>query len=93
MDTSSDLRGANASATYLAEFKVAEPSFEQAEVSARKMAEKMIDYGMGQKAIIPYASDRYKEMIDKEVEDLIAIAYQRTRILLLNSETFVISEI
>ena len=36
--------------------------------------------------IYPDSSEKYKEMIDKEIEDLIAIAYQRTRILLLSSE-------
>jgi hypothetical protein len=41
---------------------------------------------MGYKVIFPSGSDKYKEMIDKEIEDLIAIAYQRTRILLLSSE-------
>ena len=47
----------------------------------------IVNLGMGYKVIFPSGSDKYKEMIDKEVEDLIAIAYQRTRILLLSSET------
>lgn len=54
----------------------------------KKIAINMIvNLGMGYKVIFPSGSDKYKEMIDKEVEDLIAIAYQRTRILLLSSET------
>lgn len=53
----------------------------------KKIAENMvINLGMGYKVIFPSGSDKYKEMIDKEIEDLIAIAYQRTRILLLSSE-------
>jgi len=54
----------------------------------KKIAINMIvNLGMGYKVIFPSNSDKYKEMIDKEIEDLIAIAYQRTRILLLSSET------
>ena len=30
---------------------------------------------------------KYKEIIDKEIEDLITLAYQRTRLLLLNSDS------
>jgi len=53
----------------------------------KKIAENMVvNLGMGYKVIFPSGSDKYKEMIDKEIEDLIAIAYQRTRILLLSSE-------
>jgi cell division protease FtsH len=54
----------------------------------KKIAENMIvNLGMGYKVIFPSGSDKYKEMIDKEIEDLIGIAYQRTRLLLLSSET------
>ena len=53
----------------------------------KKIAENMVvNLGMGYKVIFPSGSDKYKEMIDKEIEDLIGIAYQRTRILLLSSE-------
>jgi cell division protease FtsH len=55
---------------------------------AKKIVENMvINLGMGYKVIFRSGSDKYKEMIDKEIEDLIAIAYQRARILLLSSET------
>lgn len=54
----------------------------------KKIAENMIvNLGMGYKVIFPSGSDKYKEMIDKEIEDLIGIAYQRTRLLLISSET------
>jgi len=54
----------------------------------KKIAENMImNLGMGYKVIFPSGSDKYKEMIDKEIEDLIGIAYQRTRLLLISSES------
>ena len=54
----------------------------------KKIAENMIvNLGMGYKVIFPSGSDKYKEIIDKEIEDLIAVAYQRTRLLLLSSES------
>jgi cell division protease FtsH len=50
---------------------------------AKKMAEKMImDYGMGQKAMIPHASDKYKELLDKEIDDVLMEAYHKTKSLL-----------
>lgn len=53
----------------------------------KKIAENMImNLGMGYKVVLPSGSDKYKEIIDKEIEDLIATAYQRTKILLLSSE-------
>jgi len=56
-------------------------------VQARKYAEKMIlDYGMGQKAIIPHGSDKYKEMLDKEIDDIIIEAYYATKSLLQKIE-------
>ena len=54
---------------------------------AKKLAEKMIlDYGMGQKAIIPHGSDKYKEMIDKEIDDVLMEAYFETKALLQRVE-------
>ena len=54
---------------------------------ARKFAEKMIlDYGMGQKAIIPHGSDKYKEMLDKEIDDVILEAYYSAKLLLQKVE-------
>ena len=56
-------------------------------VQARKYAEKMIlDYGMGQKAIIPHGSDKYKEMLDKEIDDIIVESYYATKSLLQKIE-------
>ena len=54
---------------------------------ARKLAEKMIlDYGMGQKAIIPHGSDKYKEILDKEIDDIIIESYYATKSLLQKIE-------
>ena len=36
--------------------------------------------------IIPESSDHYKEMIDKEIDDLISLAYHATKALLLKLE-------
>jgi cell division protease FtsH len=56
-------------------------------VQARKYAEKMIlDYGMGQKAIIPHGSDKYKEILDKEIDDIIIESYYATKSLLQKIE-------
>jgi cell division protease FtsH len=53
-------------------------------VEAKRLAEKMIvHYGMGQKMIIPESSEHYKEMIDKEIDDLITLAYHATKALIL----------
>jgi cell division protease FtsH len=50
---------------------------------AKKMAEKMIiEYGMGRKAIIPHGSEKYKEIIDKEIDDVLMEAYYKTKTLL-----------
>ena len=54
---------------------------------AKKFAERMImDYGMGQKAIIPHGSDKYKEMLDKEIDDVLMEAYYATKSLLQRIE-------
>jgi cell division protease FtsH len=53
----------------------------------KKIAENMIlNLGMGCKVIIPSGSDKYKEIIDKEIEYLIETAYIRTKVLLTSSE-------
>ena len=53
----------------------------------RKIAENMIvNLGMGLKVVMPYGSEKYKEIIDKEIEELISIAYQRTKCILTNSK-------
>ena len=53
----------------------------------RKIAENMIvNLGMGLKVVMPYSSEKYKELIDKEIEEVIGIAYQRAKILLINAK-------
>jgi cell division protease FtsH len=57
---------------------------------ARKLVENMvIKLGMGRKVILPYASEKYKEQIDAEIEDLINTAYQKTKMLLLNAKELI----
>jgi ATP-dependent Zn protease len=52
-------------------------------MQAKKYAEKMIlDYGMGNKAIIPHGSDKYKEILDKEIDDVILESYHAAKSLL-----------
>jgi cell division protease FtsH len=54
---------------------------------AKKFAEKMIiDYGMGTKTIIPHGSERYKEMLDKEIDDILMEAYYAAKLLLQKVE-------
>jgi cell division protease FtsH len=54
---------------------------------AKKFAEKMIiDYGMGTKTIIPHGSERYKEMLDKEIDDILMEAYYGAKLLLQKVE-------
>lgn len=54
---------------------------------AKKFAERMIlDYGMGQKAIIPHGSEKYKEILDKEIDDIIMESYYATKSLLQRIE-------
>ena len=56
-------------------------------IQAKKFAEKMIlDYGMGTKAIIPHGSEKYKEILDKEIDDIIIEAYYSTKSLLQKVE-------
>jgi len=53
---------------------------------AYKLAEKMIlYYGMGSKVIYPSNSDKYKEMIDNEVIQLIDEAYAYSQFIVQNS--------
>ena len=54
---------------------------------AKKYAEKMIiDYGMGHKTIIPHGSEKYKEILDKEIDDVILEAYYSAKLLLQKIE-------
>lgn len=57
---------------------------------AFKLAEKMIIYyGMGRQLIYPSSSDKFKEMIDKEVLNLINDAYQMSKLILINHKDLI----
>jgi len=58
---------------------------------ALKLAEKMVVYyGMGKNIIYPNMSEKYKELIDIEVEKLINDAYAYSEFILKNSKDFII---
>jgi cell division protease FtsH len=46
----------------------------------------IIKLGMGHKLVMPHLSEKYKEIIDKETDDLINEAYQKAKIILTNSK-------
>lgn len=55
---------------------------------ALKLAEKMVlYYGMGSKVIYPNLSDRYKELIDHDVNNLITSAYKHAEDILYQSKS------
>jgi len=57
---------------------------------ALKLAEKMIIYyGMGNNIIYPSLSEKYKEMIDTEVVNLINEAYKCANIIIENAKEFI----
>jgi len=57
---------------------------------ALKLAEKMIMYyGLGEKIIYPVNSEKYKEMIDNEITDLIQDAYGYAEFVIHNSKEFI----
>jgi ATP-dependent metalloprotease FtsH len=57
---------------------------------ALKLAEKMvIYYGMGTNVIYPSSSDKYKELIDTDVIDLINNAYSYAEIVLIKSKKLI----
>jgi cell division protease FtsH len=57
---------------------------------ALKLAQKMIVfYGMGSNIIYPSLSDKYKELIDNEIVDLINEAYRCSYIIIENSKEFI----
>lgn len=57
---------------------------------ALKLSEKMIVYyGMGSNIIYPSLSEKYKELIDNEVTNLLNEAYKYSQILILNSKDFI----
>lgn len=54
------------------------------------LAENMITkLGMGHKLIMPHGSEKYKELIDKETDDLINEAYQKAKTMLMNCKELV----
>jgi ATP-dependent Zn protease len=58
---------------------------------AFKLAEKMvIYYGMGKKVIYPSSSEKYKEMIDNEVVQLINDAYDDATYIVQNAKEFIL---
>jgi cell division protease FtsH len=57
---------------------------------ALKLAEKMvIYYGMGTNVIYPSSSEKYKEMIDNDVIELINSAYSYAQIIILNCKDLI----
>ena len=76
--------------------RIAEEIFFEASVStgaindfeeALKLAERMIVYyGMGKQAIYPSRSEKYKEIIDVEIADLLNSAYEYTEYILKQSK-------
>ena len=55
---------------------------------AFKLAEAMIvNYGMGSKPIIPFSSDRYKTLIDDEVQNLLVQADEHARRIIVDSKS------
>lgn len=58
---------------------------------ALKLAQKMVCYyGMGDKLIYPNMSEKYKEMIDNEVSELINSAYEYAEDIILDSQELII---
>ena len=56
-----------------------------------KLAEKMVMYyGMGKSTIYPNMSEKYKEMIDKDVFDIITDAYHNAEYIIRNSKEFIL---
>jgi len=54
------------------------------------LIEKMVlEYGMGSSLLIRYSSDKYKEKIDYEIEQIFNLAYTETKYLLLNSKQLI----
>jgi cell division protease FtsH len=57
---------------------------------ALKLAERMIvHYGMGEKVLYPSSSEKYKEIIDNEVSELINYAYLVGRLVLENCKQII----
>jgi cell division protease FtsH len=59
-------------------------------LQAKKIAEKMIvEYGMGNHIMIPHGSDRYREIMDQEIDAVLATAYDNAKTLLLKIEPLI----
>ncbi len=57
---------------------------------ALELAGRMInDYGMGEMAIYPNSSEKYKELIDNEISKLLQEAYTYASIIISNSKKFI----
>lgn len=57
---------------------------------AHKLAKKMIlQYGMGNKIIYPYDSEKYKEQIDNDIHELIDDAYQCAKTIIYHYKDFI----
>ena len=58
---------------------------------ALKLAERMIlHYGMGENVLYPSSSEKYKEIVDTEVSELINYAYLVGRIVLENCKPIIL---
>jgi cell division protease FtsH len=56
----------------------------------KKLAYSMIiDYGMGAKLFYPITSDKSKETIDKEVNELVERAYSKAKLVIANAKPFI----
>jgi cell division protease FtsH len=49
----------------------------------------VVDYGMGNNLFLPYNSDKYREKIDNEIENIFNEAYKETKFLLINSKQLI----
>jgi len=57
-------------------------------LQAKQLAEKMVvEYGMGNHIMIPHGSDRYREVMDQEIDALLSTAYENAKVVLLKEET------
>lgn len=56
----------------------------------KNIIEKMVlDYGMGTNLFLPYNSDKYREKIDTDIEEIFNQAYDETKYLLSNSKQLI----
>jgi ATP-dependent Zn protease len=46
----------------------------------------IVEYGMGKHIMIPHGSERYREVMDQEIDDVLATAYDMARTMLLKME-------